>query len=128
MRAYLDTSAAMKLVIIEKESAPLKDYLHSLGIADIIASALLETELRRAAEANGATQAEASAVLSGVDLVEAPRALFREAGLLRAPGLRSLDALHLATALRNDAHVLVSYDHRLVGAAALLGLPTASPS
>lgn len=128
MRAYLDTSAAMKLVIIEAESERLKGYLHGLGDAEIMASALLETELRRAADANGAGQAEATAVLDGVNLVEAPRAVFREAGLLRAPRLRSLDALHLATALRHDAHVLVSYDDRLLGAAALLGLATASPS
>ena len=128
MRAYLDTSAAMKLVIIEAESERLRSYLHELGDAEIMASALLETELRQAADANGASQAEATAVLARVDLVEAPRAVFREAGLLRAPGLRSLDALHLATALRHDAHVLVSYDHRLLGAAALLGLATASPS
>ena len=59
-------------------------------------------------------QAAATAALAGVELVEAPRALFTEAGLLPVPGLRSLDALHLATALPEEASVLVAYDHPLL--------------
>jgi uncharacterized protein len=127
VRIYLDTSAAMKLVTAERESPTLQVHLGRHEEAVIFSSVLLETELRRGAEANGATQAEATAVLAGVHLVDAPRTLFREAGLLRAPGLRSLDALHLATALRHDVEVLLAYDRRLLEAAQLLGLSTSSP-
>lgn len=128
MKAYIDASAAMKLVIIEGETLALQRYLHEIDDAAIFSSVLLETELRRGAEASGASQAEATSVLSGVALVDAPRVLFREAGLLRAPGLRSLDALHLATALRNDAQVMVTYDRRLLRAAEQVGLSTVAPA
>jgi predicted nucleic acid-binding protein len=53
--------------------------------------------------------------------------LFYEAGLLPGPHLRSLDALHLATAVRVDAAAVVAYDHRLLEAARSLGLETVSP-
>ena len=53
--------------------------------------------------------------------------LFYEAGLLPGRHLRSLDALHLATAVRVDATAVVAYDHRLLEAARSLGLETMSP-
>lgn len=55
------------------------------------------------------------------------RSLFHEAGLLPGTHLRSLDALHLATALHVDADTLVAYDTRLLEAARSLGLGTHSP-
>jgi predicted nucleic acid-binding protein len=67
-------------------------------------------------------------LLARVDLVDPPRSLFHEAGLFPGPHLRSLDALHLATALRVDAETLVAYDARLLEAARSLGLGVLSPS
>jgi uncharacterized protein len=126
---YLDTSAAAKLVIRESESAALRDYLDRLAPDGVppISSALLETELRRFGLRFDLSQAAISDVLDRVDLVEPDRSLFAEAGLLPGPNLRSLDALHVATALRVDASVVVAYDSRLQRAARAVGLATTAP-
>lgn len=128
MRLYLDASAAAKLVFEEQETASLQRYLDEAADAQVISSVLLETELRRATAAKGASQKLASEVLASIDLVAAPRALFLEAGILPLPGLRSLDALHLATALRSEATVLVTYDQRLAAASELVGLRFDAPT
>lgn len=128
MTAYLDTSAAVKLLIRESESVVLRDYLDHLNPDDVpVSSALLETELRRFGLRFDLSQTVVSDLLDRVDLVEPDRSLFAEAGLLPGPNLRSLDALHLATALRVDASVVVAYDHRLQQAARAVGLATTAP-
>src|ERR671916_1113875 len=125
---YLDTSAAAKLLIRELESVALQDYLdHLLPDGVPVSSVLLETELRRFGVRYDLSQAALSDVLDRVDLVEPDRSLFAEAGLLPGPDLRSLDALHVATALRVDASVVVAYDHRLRRAARAVGLATTAP-
>ena len=57
-------------------------------------------------------------------------AILDEATRLAPTGLRSLDAIHLATALsiRDDLGVLLTYDQRLGDAAAERGLTVASPA
>ncbi len=128
MTVYLDTSAAAKLLIRESESAALGDYLDDLDPGEgPISSALLETELRRLGVRFDLSQSAISELLDRVSLVEPNRSLFAEAGLLPGPNLRSLDALHLATALRVDASVVVVYDRRLQQAARAVGLPTTAP-
>jgi uncharacterized protein len=128
LRIYIDASAAAKLVSAEAETTALQAFLSELGDAEILSSVLLETELRRTASRQGAAQSEVSAVLSGVGLLAAPRGLFHEAGLLPVPGLRSLEAIHLATALRVESTVLVTYDRRLNDAADVVGIATVAPS
>lgn len=129
MTLYLDTSAAVKLLVEEPESGALAAHLDDLEESTTtFSSTLLETELRRVAVRLAIPQASASEVLSRVSLVEPNRSLFREAGLLPGDTLRSLDALHLATALRLDSPVVVAYDTRLLAAAHELGLDTLSPS
>jgi len=126
---YLDTSAAAKLLVDETESDALAGYLDEIGDEqDLASSALLETELRRLAVRLGLDQSAVTDLLARVDLVDPPRPLFHEAGLLPGTHLRSLDALHLATALRVDADVLVAYDGRLLDAARSLGLGVHSPA
>jgi len=66
-------------------------------------------------------------VLARVDLVEPSRSMFYEAGLLPGRTLRTLDALHLVTALRLNAEPLVAYDARLLTAAGEVGLGAISP-
>lgn len=127
MRCYVDASAAMKLVVVEKESSAVRQWLRDLT-GTVFSSILLETEVRRATLANGASPGAATALLGRVEMVEAPRSLFAEAGFLPIPGLRSLDALHLATAIREEAEVLLTYDRRLMDAAAIVGVPTVSPT
>ena len=96
------------------------------------ASAFVLTELPRAVRArvpadDGTT---AAALLRRLDLVDLDRGLLREAGALPGPLLRSLDAIHLASALRiRDAvEVFVAYDTRLLEAAEGAGLDVASPA
>lgn len=124
----MDASAAAKLLAAEAETTALEDFLTEQSDAEFVSSVLLETELRRTAWRNGASQQEVSDVLAGIDLVGAPRATFQEAGLLPVSGLRSHDAIHLATALRVEATTLLSYDRRLLGAARSLGVATATPT
>jgi len=125
---YVDTSAAAKLLVEEPESGALALYFDDLEPEDDpVSSALLETELRRVAVRLNVSQSAVSEVLARIALVEPQRSLFHEAGLLPGAGLRSLDALHLATALRVDARVVVAYDARLMQAARSVGLKVSSP-
>lgn len=126
-RFYLDTSAAAKLLVEEAESAPLALWADGAGLS-LVATHLLETELRRFASRHDLPQADVSEILSRVDLHDLPPSLYREAGLLPGPALRSLDALHLAASIRLDVEALVTYDIRLAGAARELGLPVHAPS
>lgn len=130
MTAYIDASAAAKLLVQEPESETLASYLDGLQnpAEGPVSSALLETELRRVAVRLELSQAAVSEVLGRVTLIEPSRSLFYEAGLLPGDGLRSLDALHLATALRLDDAVLVAYDAQLLRSAVELGMEVASPT
>jgi predicted nucleic acid-binding protein len=125
---YLDTSAAAKLLVDETESVALAAYLDGVRESDdLLSSALLETELRRLAIRLDLAQSDVTDLLARVDLVDPPRSLFHQAGLLPGAQLRSLDALHLATALSVGADRLIAYDARLLDAARYLGLVAFSP-
>ncbi len=129
MSVYLDAAAAAKLLVDEAESEALAGYVDEIGAEQgLVSCALLETELRRLAVRLGLDQSAVTDLLARVDLVDPSRSLFHEAGLLPGPQLRSLDALHLATALRADADSLVGYDRRLLDAARSLGLGVHSPA
>lgn len=124
---YLDTSAALKLLIEEEESDPLAGAIDDEG-PDLVGCWLLETELRRASQREEAlTQAAVSDFLNGIDLYEVPASLFREAGLLPGHNLRSLDALHLAATVRIGVDHLVTYDARMSDSARALGLTVMAP-
>lgn len=128
MIAYLESSAAAKLLTSEAETQALETYLAALGSSDDIVSALLlETELRRLASREDLEQDAVTALLDGVRLLRMGRQVFQTAGLLPGTALRSLDALHLATALLDEVDVLITYDARLISAAADLGVATVSP-
>ena len=129
MRYYLDASAAAKLIRTEVETEALAALLEAqTEVMGIVSSMLLETELRRIAVREHAPQTSVTEVLRGISLVEPERAHFHAAGIFPDAGLRSLDALHLVTALRADADVMVAYDRRLLDAAAAVGIATLSPS
>lgn len=125
---YLDTSALAKLLIVEAESAALLSYL--TGHADQVraSTALVRTELPRAAMRVSADEAAVSAALDDLVLLRLDDALLDQAGRLSPATLRSLDAIHLASALRaSPLTAFVCYDRRLAEAAAALGLPVAAP-
>jgi uncharacterized protein len=127
---YIETSAAMKLLVEEKESASLADHLQQRsGDGDmLVASLLLHTELHCAANRRPEhIQHEAvSEVLSAIALVDIENGDLTTAPLL--PGrLRSADAIHLATALRLNARAMVGYDTELVAASRTAGIDVLSP-
>jgi len=96
-----------------------------------VSSALLAVEAIRACEKYTAEHAaDARAWLEGVALLPLDDGVLDAATSLEPAGLRSLDALHLATALsvRDEIGVLVTYDQRLAEAAEGHGLVVASPS
>ena len=123
MIVYVETSAAAKLLVEEEESDRVAAHLDGLA-APPVSCLVLETELRRLAVRVDLAQADVTSVLERFDLVETDRALHREAGMLPGRHLRSLDALHVAAALRLDADVMLSYDHRQIAAAHAAGLRT----
>jgi len=124
---YLDTSAALKLIVEETESESLARTI-TRQQPGLVACCLLETELRRAAARHPElSQSMVLTLLDSVTLYDVPSSLFREAGLLPGTSLRSLDAIHLAAALRLGADALVTYDVRMLEAAHELGLHTLAP-
>lgn len=129
MSTYVETSAAVKVLIDEDESAALAEHLDRLADdgVPLVSSLLLETELRRVAVRTGLAQADVSAVLARIDLYEPDRALYHEAGILPGRHLRSLDALHVVAALRAQSEDFITYDARQADAATAVGLVVSSP-
>lgn len=126
---YVDSSAVVKLVVEEPESAALRRHLRRRS--SLVASALVRTEVVRAVLPQGeAAVARAQAVLSVLDLIRVNDQILRAAGTLLPPEVRSLDAIHLATVLHlgRDVGSLVTYDERMTTAARALKLRAAAPA
>lgn len=120
----------MKLVVTEPETEALRRYLRAAGGHSLVTSALARVEVPRAVASHGrAATAKATALLATIGQLAVSLDLLDEAADLGPEVLRSLDAIHLATARRfgADLHVLVGYDRRLTEAATALGLPVAAP-
>ena len=111
---YLDSSAIVKLVVREAESTALRRYLR--GRRPVVASALARVEVLRAVLALGdAARERAGVVLSRIELVRINDRVLAMASKLSPADLRSLDAIHLATAsLFGDAlgKVVACFAHR----------------
>jgi predicted nucleic acid-binding protein len=124
---YLDTSAAMKLVIDEAESDALVDELASDGDRRLVSSWLLHTEMHCAAgrHPRDVDLDAVRSVLDTVSLVDLTRGDLLAAGT-HAP-LRSNDAIHLAVALRIGSDEIVTYDAELAAWAQSAGLAVRSP-
>jgi predicted nucleic acid-binding protein len=117
----------MKLMVEEPESDALAAAIDTEQ-PDLVACTLLETELRRAVHRDAALSQElATAMLDDIALYELPPSAFQEAGLLPGRHLRSLDALHLAAAIRIGVERIVVYDARMADAARSLGLAVLAP-
>jgi uncharacterized protein len=125
--AYVDASAFVKLIAPEAESKALAGAIDGWLLTS---SALLEVEaviaVRRRDPAELRTVRE---LLRGVDLIDIDAAVRRAAGDLTDPGLRSPDAIHLATALSlgERCGTVFAYDERLVAAARAHGLSVTVP-
>jgi uncharacterized protein len=126
---YLDSSALVKLAVREPESVALRRYLRRRR--PLIASALVRTEVTRALLPLGAEAVQRGQhVLARIDLVRINDRVLDAAGAMLPAELRSLEAIHLATAqqLGADLARIVTYDDRMAMAADQLGLAVARPS
>ena len=129
MAFYADTSALVKLVAAEQETQALQAWQHQ-NRPDLVSGDLARTELLRAARRLTPDHVHvAREVLAAVRLLRIGERVFGQAAMLDPPSLRSLDAIHLASALDlgPDLEGIVTYDRRLADAAALNALRVVSP-
>jgi predicted nucleic acid-binding protein len=128
---YLDTSALIKLIRNEPESDALATWLDASAPAPWVSSTLVEVELPRALRrVDEGLLAQVPAIVARVARYEIDDIVRAAAGAYRDPNLRSLHAIHLATAtvaFGGRLTAFVSYDRRLVSAAAALHIPTNCP-
>jgi uncharacterized protein len=128
---YFDTSALVKLVFDESESAALAEWLTGMADTPKVSSDLSTIELLRTCRRVDEDAVEgANLLLRGIDLLPIDRAIVEKAATLVPSELRSLDAIHLASALSVKANLtaLVAYDIRLCTAAAEVGIEVVSPT
>ncbi|GAA4810022.1 type II toxin-antitoxin system VapC family toxin [Tomitella cavernea] len=129
---YFDTSALVKLIGREAETAPLIGWIESREAVPQVTSALTRVELIRVARRQGLPELvdRARRVLDAVDTLPITPHVIDSAASVGLPALRSLDALHLASALQIAEHLtdFVAYDRRLAVAAGSLGLNVVSPA
>ena len=128
---YLDSAAVVKLVHAEPESQALRDWLDERAETAWVSSVLVEIESFRAL-ARHAPQAvvRLHPVLDQIDLIDFSPRMRILAQTVQPVTVRSLDAIHLGTALaiRPDLTSFVTYDKRLLDAAAASGLRVDSPA
>ena len=126
---YVDSSAIVKLVVAEPESKALRRYLSRRQ--PLVCSALARTEVARALMPSGpeaVTRGED--VLRRIQLLRINDRVLSEAGRMEPAELRSLHAIHLASASQLGLSVkhIVTYDEQMAGAAKAAGWSVASPS
>jgi len=127
---YLDSSALLKLVRAEAETEALRTWLTVHHEQPLVTSEVGRVEVLRAARRVGRrVHAEARVLVNDLDLVPLGRAVQDLASDIGDPLLRTLDALHLASAVLLAEHLtaFVAYDHRLADAAQAEGLVVATP-
>jgi hypothetical protein len=126
--AYADASALVKLALDEAESGALRRWFVE---AERVATSLLGiVETQRAVRRRAHDPEHLQAVVRSIDVIGFDPDVARLAGDLQPSPLKTLDAIHLATALRllPDLDAFVTYDDRLADAARALGLPVVRPA
>lgn len=127
---YLDSSALLKLVLSERETPALVDALARWP--DRLSSVLLPIECRRIVLRAGnppAVAAKLGQELARVTTIRLDEAVQRLAAMIGPPRLRSLDAIHIASALSigDYPEAFITYDGRLADAARAAGLNVLTP-
>lgn len=124
---YLDSSAIVKLVVTESGTIELVDYLRTRSAR--VTCAVSPVEVRRATVRRLGSYAAHDAVFDGIVVVDLTATIVDRAGDVGPDGLRTLDAIHLATALElgTELDAFVTYDRRLAEAARAMALPVVSP-
>jgi uncharacterized protein len=129
---YLDSSAIVKLIRIESESSALADWLNERNeppVTSVLAEVEVPRALRRSAPARLAVMPGVLARISRIDMDASVRAT---AGAYVTDALRSLDAVHLATAellvaAGRTVSAFVTYDKRQATAVEVIGVPVVMP-
>lgn len=131
---YADSSALVKLVHHEAATEALREGLDGV---DLVSSELVLAEVPRALQRIAAADPKlslrpalrrAGELIQALALYPVDRPLLRGAGALAEPALRTLDAIHVASAVElGPVDAFVSYDERQAAAARLAGLKTMSP-
>lgn len=134
---YLDSCALLKLIRQERETLALVGYVRERPETAWFTSELARTEIARALRrSNGGKGralrdelSHASELCKRLDLIPVTSRLLTAAGELEQPHLRTLDAIHVASAasLRLSVTAFITYDKRLASAAQDAGLPVAAP-
>ncbi len=126
---YLDSSAIVRLVIQENESAALAGHLRERPHR--VSCALARVEVIHAVRAHGQPAIDrARRLLTRISLVRMDDLLLDEAAALNGTNVRSLDAIHLAAAqaLGTGLAEVITYDHRMADVARHVGLPVSAPN
>jgi uncharacterized protein len=126
---YLDTSALLKLVHPEAESMPLRTWL-ARHPADLVSSALIRTEASRALlRCDPAALPQLPVILAVIAQIPVSECVLDRSALLAEPQLRTLEAIHIASALDVPGiTTMLAYDQRLLEAARQAGISVASPA
>jgi hypothetical protein len=123
----------MKLVRPEEHSDDLSRWFADRRDSPVLSSVLIEVELMRATRRSAPSRLDrAAAVLDGIGVVTLSSSVISRASAYADPDLRSLDAIHLATAehvgsVARPLEAFVVYDERLLAAARRVGLPVVAP-
>ena len=128
-QTYVDSSALVKLIVDESETDALRRFVVSAG--PLTSSILATVEVSRAvARVAPGSMADVAAVIQALNVLAFDARIAARAAALGPVGLRTLDAIHLATALElgHELTAFVTYDDRLSAAARDLGLPVVAPS
>lgn len=127
MALYLDTSALVKLIFTEMESDHLREFV---GTRELVSSQLARTELVRTVARHRPRSLDgAECLLGAMTLIALSHQLTARASWVKPAELRSLDAIHVASAMamQEDLEALVTYHGRMIDAGRIAGLPVASP-
>ncbi len=127
---YLDSSALVKLALTEAETPGLVGWLTDRADLPLVSSIIHRTEVPRAVwRADPSALPRSYRQVRGVEKIALTTDVLDLAATLPPPEIRSIDAIHLASALSVRRHLtaFVAYDTRLLTAAREAGLPIASP-
>ncbi len=125
--AYLDASALVKLILDEPDSTALHRW--HLETERVVTSRIGVIETRRAAQRLPHDAKRLEALIEGLAVVEVDDDVDRRASALGPASLRTLDAIHIATALTlGMIDAFITYDDRQAAAARLVGLPVIRPA
>ncbi|MEO6715525.1 MAG: type II toxin-antitoxin system VapC family toxin [Mycobacteriales bacterium] len=128
---YLDSSALVKLLVSETESAALRSWLRSRPERRV-SSELARVEVARAVRLAGAgarVTKGTDVLFGGLSMLPISREVIDRAARLEPAALRTLDAIHLAAALLlGPSTIFVAYDARLADAASSAGLEVVAPA